>query len=614
MGVVGYACDRDLQTAVFALGADAYVVDIATGSAQRLDVPGPVVDPRLDPTGRRVAYVHNQALRVVEVARSAEGEVLAADDDPDVTWGLPDFIAGEEMHRLRGYWWSPDGERIVAARVDNRPVHRWYISNPADPASEPVLVRYPAAGTPNADVSLHLLTLAGEHAEVSWDRTAFPYLAEVVWSQEAPLTVVVQSRDQRTVRVLTVADDATTAVAAELTDDSWVELIPGAPRWSDGRLVTVADDREADTRRIFVDGAAITPPGLQVRRLAGVDDSAVTFLASQGDPTAVRVWSVRSDGSQLHAMSPDAAVADASAAAGVTVVVTRSMDAPGATTVIHHPRGETGVASHADSPDMRLNITLSMAGERGLATALLLPPGRASGDGGRVLPVLLDPYGGPHAQRVVRVYNAFLSSQWFADQGFAVLVADGRGSPGRGPTWERAVAGDLATPPLEDQVDALNAVAAEHPGLLDLSKVAIRGWSFGGFLAALAVLRRPDVFAAAIAGAPVTEQALYDTHYTERYLGLPHEEPEAYRHSSLLEDAPRLDRPLLMIHGLADDNVVAAHTLRLSRALLEAGRPHTVLPLTGVTHMAAQESVAENLLLLQLDFLRRALHLETLAT
>jgi dipeptidyl-peptidase-4 len=137
--------------------------------------------------------------------------------------------------------------------------------------------------------------------------------------------------------------------------------------------------------------------------------------------------------------------------------------------------------------------------------------------------------------------------------------------------------------------------------------VAIRGWSFGGYLAALAVLRRPDVFHAAVAGAPVTDWRLYDTHYTERYLGHPDQSGAVYDRCSLLGDAAALQRPLLIIHGLADDNVVVAHTLRLSRALLAAGRPHSVLPLSGVTHMTPQEEVAENLLLLQVDFLRKAL-------
>ncbi len=246
------------------------------------------------------------------------------------------------------------------------------------------------------------------------------------------------------------------------------------------------------------------------------------------------------------------------------------------------------------------------AGSRQIRTALLLPswhrPGAAP------LPVLLDPYGGPHAQRVLAAQSAFQTSQWLAEQGFAVLVADGRGTPGRGPDWDRAVWHDLAGPVLEDQITALYAAAERHPDL-DLSRVAIRGWSFGGYLAALAVLRRPDVFHAAVAGAPVTDWALYDTHYTERYLGDPRQDPGPYETCSLIPGAAKLSRPLLLIHGLADDNVVVAHTLRLSGALLAAGRPHNVLPLSGVTHMTPQEEVAENLLLLQVDFLYQALRM-----
>jgi dipeptidyl-peptidase-4 len=242
-------------------------------------------------------------------------------------------------------------------------------------------------------------------------------------------------------------------------------------------------------------------------------------------------------------------------------------------------------------------------GARELRAGLVLPEGHVAGT---ALPVLMDPYGGPHAQRVLSVRSAWLEAQWLADQGFAVLVVDGRGTAGRDPQWERAVHLDFAGPVLDDQIDALHAAAELEPDL-DLTRVGIRGWSFGGWLAALAVMRRPDVFHVGVAGAPVTDWALYDTFYTERYLGTPAEQPTAYEANSLLTDAESLSRPLLLIHGLADDNVVAAHTLRLSQRLTQAGRPHSVLPLTGVTHMTPQETVAENLLLLQVDFLKRHL-------
>jgi dipeptidyl-peptidase 4 len=196
----------------------------------------------------------------------------------------------------------------------------------------------------------------------------------------------------------------------------------------------------------------------------------------------------------------------------------------------------------------------------------------------------------------------FAEDQWFADQGFVVVVADGRGTPGRGPAWDHAIYQDFVRPVIDDQVDAVNAVAAHFPNDVDITRVGITGWSFGGYLAALAVLERPDVFHASVAGAPVTEWLWYDTAYTERYLGHPDKDPQVYTQNSLLHRGDDLTRPLMLVHGLADDNVLAAHSLELSSALLAAGKPHTVLPLSGVTHMTPQEVVAENLMKLTLDF------------
>jgi dipeptidyl-peptidase-4 len=219
----------------------------------------------------------------------------------------------------------------------------------------------------------------------------------------------------------------------------------------------------------------------------------------------------------------------------------------------------------------------------------------------------MDPYGGPHAQRVIHAEGAYRESQWFADQGFAVVIVDGRGTPGT-PSWERGISKDIAATVLADQVTGLHSAASTFP-YLDLERVGIRGWSFGGYLAALAVLDRPDVFHVGVAGAPVTDWRLYDTGYTERYLGTPGQNPEAYEAASLLSRAVKLRRPLLFVHGFADDNVAIANTLQLSQELLHHGKSHSVLPLTGITHMASQEDVAENLMLLQVEFLQQ--HLKT---
>jgi dipeptidyl-peptidase 4 len=628
-GIVAYSTDRDVTVAAFALSGRVYTVPLtgdgaggggpaSDAQAREVATRTPALDPRLDPAGRRLAYVCDGALRVADLGGpdlDGGGDRVLADPRgaPGVTFGLPEFIAAEEMGRQRGYWWAPDGSALLVARVDETPVNRWHIADPAHPERPPAVVAYPAAGSPNADVSVHLAPLEGPSMAIEADWSAFPYLVTACWQDGHDPLVVVQSRDQRRLRILGVdAGRGRVTVRHEDTDPHWLEIVPGVPAWSaDGRIVWTRD--EQDTRRLVLlapgqEPVPVTPPGLQVHSVLDVDGDTVLFQASQ-EPAEVGLWSYGPGG--LSQAGPGGGVAGGTRGGPTTVSWRRSLDEDGVTVRVRRGGGPAAViGSLAELPALPApRPILFRAGSREIQTAVLFPSWHEPGQG--LLPVLLDPYGGPHGQRVVRSRQAYLVSQWFAEQGFAVLIADGRGTPGRGPAWGRAVAGDLAGPVLEDQVDALNG-AAERFGDLDTGRVAIRGWSFGGYLAALAVLRRPDVFHAAIAGAPVTDWRLYDTHYTERYLGLPDEPGGAYDRSSLISSAERAvagagARPLLLIHGLADDNVVVAHTLQLSAALLGAGYPHAVLPLSGITHMASQEAVAENLLLLQLDFLRSAL-------
>lgn len=596
-GIVSYAPDRDVRIAVLAHSGRLFVADLAAGGAREVDVPAPVFDPRPDPSGRCVAFVHERALHVV---RLRDGVVtrLAGESQPTVSWGMAEFVAAEEMGRDRGYWWAPDGDALLAARVDEAPVRELWISDLADPGSSPRTVRYPMAGTPNARVSAYVLRLdGGGPLPVEWDRQSYPYLAAAHWDQHGPL-IVVQSRDQRRSAVLGV--DALTGETESLnaqSDEAWVDLVDGVPRRMGGRLVTVGG--AGDAVALLVDGRPVTPPGLEVRAVLAVSDEQVLFTAST-EPTEVHVWRWETEDG-LSQLTRVPGVHTAVSGGDVCVLGSRAMEHDGARWTV---RGYT-FQSRAERPVLTPAVRLLTVGPRQLRVGVVLPQDRERRSR---LPVLMDPYGGPHFQRVLAARDSWLQSQWLADQGFAVIVADGRGTPGRGRAWARAVRGDLAGPVLEDQINALTAVAAVIPDL-DLSRVAIRGWSFGGYLAALAVLRRPDIFHAAVAGAPVTEWRLYDTHYTERYLGT---EPDgadhsAYEGSSLLHHADALKRPLLLVHGLADDNVIAAHTLQLSQRLTESGRLHTVLPLTGITHMTPQESVAENLLRLQVEFLHRAL-------
>ncbi|PZG42127.1 S9 family peptidase [Spongiactinospora gelatinilytica] len=600
-GVVGYATDTAVTVAAFTLSGVLYAADLATGEVRELATPGAAFDPRPSPDGLRVAYVTGGALRLQDL-ESGTDRALAEPESATVTYGQAEFIAAEELDRMRGYWWSPDGRALLAARVDEAPVGTWYIADPANPASPAAEQRYPAAGTPNALVELFVLGLDGSRVAVPFEHE---YLATAAWDRHG-LSVVTVSRDQKSIRLLS-ADPATGAstLVREDTDAAWVDIVGGVPaRLPDGTLVWTADSEGG--RRLLVGDRPVTPPTLQVRDVVAVDGDAVVFRASGGDPAEIAVWAYQNG--SLRLVSPDEPGVYAAQAAGGTVVLSgQTLASPAGPeyTVLRDGVTAARIASRAERPGVELRVSLIRTGERELPTAVLLPSWHTPGSAR--LPVLMDPYGGPHFQRVTAAASAYSASQWLADQGFAVVIADGRGTPGRGPAFEREVLHDLATPVLEDQVDALQGAAAAYPDDLDLTRVGIRGWSFGGYLAALAVLRRPDVFHAAVAGAPVTEWRLYDTAYTERYLGDPGVDAEPYERSGLIADAGKLDRPLLLIHGLADDNVVAAHTLRLSSALLAAGRPHTVLPLSGVTHMTPQEVVAENLLLLQVDFLKKAL-------
>lgn len=601
-GVVHYATGHTGTLAAFTISGRLFCADVTSRTTWELPAAAPVLDPRPSPDGRTVAYVSGGQLRLIN-SDGTDDRALAEPSTDSGMWGRAEFIAAEEMGRSRGYWWSPDSSALLAAHVEESPVAYWHIADPTDPSQPPSSFRYPAAGENNAEVTLSILGTDSTKTPVTWDRVAFPYLVATHWSASGPPVIAVQSRDQRNQAILAI--DPETGQTREIhrdTDAHWVEIKPGWPAFTpDGSLVRVAARDGA--YRLVVGDEDWTAAPLQVRGILDIGKDDVLISASEDDPAEVHTYRVTASG--IARVSTEPGVHSAVRSGKIMVTTSATLKAFGTTTkVVRDNEVVAHIRSEGQTPTLIPRVELMRAGSRRLRSALLLPQDYKSEQG--PLPVLLDPYGGPQAQCVLSRQAGFLTSQWFADQGFAVLVTDGRGMTGRGPDWDRAIAGDLAGPPLDDQVDALHAIAETRPEL-DLGRVAIRGWSFGGYLSALAVLRRPDVFHAAIAGAPVCDWHLYDTHYTERYLGHPASAPENYEASSVLRDASKLKRPLLLIHGTADDNVFMAHSLRLSAALTAAARPHTLLPLPGVTHVPTDENTVENLLLLQNDFLREHL-------
>lgn len=596
-GVTGYACNRDATRAVTVLGGSVVLIDLISGDATMPSIESGVFDVRLSPDGTTISYLRGSSLCVA--SPTGDERVIASDSNEAVSWGNAEFIAAEEMGRFRGYWWSPDSQSIAACRVDVSPINVWHIADPAHPELPATEHSYPAAGTPNAVVSLHIISVATAAATPVELSGTWEYLNTVSWNS-AGLIAQTQTRDQKQIDIHSINPGTGKAtIVFTDTDDAWVELASGVPALQqDGTLVTCADRDGA--RRLLVNGSAVTPSTMQVRSVVSVGSSIVFMANHISTPWEIDAWAY-SNGA-LEQITQSHGVASVSGSSNCYVSRISTLETERAQFTVHSATTTHDIPSLAESSLVHPNARIMAVGPRSIPVAILLPRDGLS----TKLPVLFDPYGGPHAQRVVSSRAAYNSSQWFADQGFVVVIVDNTGTPGKGSAWERGVMNDLAQPVLDDQVEILRDLNDLEPRA-DTSRVGIRGWSFGGYLAALAVLRRGDLFHAAVAGAPVTDWRLYDTHYTERYLGNPAIDASAYEATSLFNDADHLQQPLLLIHGLADDNVVAAHTLQLSSALLAAGKPHEVLPLSGVTHMTPQEVVAENLLLHQLDFLQRHL-------
>ena len=656
----------------------------------------PVLNPRIAPDGEHVLYTTGSYLMLVDIGGELGDRITAVygvsvedeDGNPaENTWknGLAEFVAGEEMDRYDGFWWAPDSQHVLFESFDTADEPTWYISDPADPEKPAAGRRYPRALTRNADVYLTVITLAFDendryagitgNADVDWDREAYEYVAAVSWRRGHDPLVLVQNRRQTRDQVLEVAVAAdgaalgATRVLEEHANEQWIDLVHGTPAYTpDGRLVCSLNDMATDTNRLTVDGRPFTPAGWNVRTVLAVTDEDVLAVVQRAPEIATevpRAWAgsgAASDAESLFgghdarsfdvvSMGYDGSVAPITtepgqwtASRGARGMVVSGRDMRSARARMRHILGEQSatISSTAAEPGFTPNVTFTRLGEHRLYTAIIAPSPSSPYAHADKLPVLMKPYGGPGFQQVIASQSFYWEGQWWADQGFLVVTADGRGTTGRGPAWDREIFEDMKDVTLADQVEAVNALpeavarlnadvesraaqpaagdqadAENHPPALratsrqreaipmpDLDKVCMIGWSYGGFLSALAVLDAPNVFKAACAGAPPTDWTLYDTHYTERYLGL---DPDVYYRNGIVQDAPKLERPLMLIHGFADDNVTIAHSLRLSQALMAAGRPHTFLPLTGITHMTNDETVAENLLTLQRDFLRDAL-------
>jgi len=612
-GITRFELSRQGDRLLVPLSDQLYVVERPGGEVVRLPDDGGFPNAaRLSPTGTHVATVRDGDLWVIDIDAGTQRR-LTFRPSPTVEHGLAEFVAQEEMRRYRGFWWTPDGQRLVYQRTDLDPVETLHIMDPTRPEKPPRSFPYPRAGTDNAIVRLGVIGIeGGETTWLDWDRDAYPYLASVKVPKEGPVTLVVQDRRQKTSVVMT-ADLGTGDVRTlhRESDPTWVNLDQTVPRWvQGGETFLWSTERNGGWQlelRSGDDGSlvrALTEPGLGYEALLDVDEDADTVWITGGpDPVEIHVYEVPLDGARPPRQLTEAP-GEHDAVLGPEGGWVHSAHLEDGR-VIHrvHPSGDRemrAIPSTAAPLPFVPRVELATVGDLDYRAAIVRP---RDFDPKKKYPVVVAVYGGPHARVVRATKRKYLLEQWIADQGFVVVSADGRGTPRRGREWERAIAGNFIELPMADQVAALEALGARYDEL-DLRRVGIFGWSFGGYFSAMAVMRRPDVFHAAVAGAPVADWRDYDTHYTERYIGLPDENEEGYRDSSVLTHAPRLGRPLLIIHGTADDNVYLTHGLKMSDALLRAGRPHVFLPLAGQTHMVSEPGVVRRLYARIIGFLR----------
>src|SRR3954451_19753938 len=392
-GITSYSADRRLTRAVFALSSRLFVADLA-GDARVFEIPteGGVVDPHVSPDGQWVSYAADGAVHVVSIDGD-ESRPLVKPDGEHVSWGLAEFVAAEELGRYRGMWWSPDSQALLVARVDESPVNVFYVGNAEQPETEPYAHRYPAAGTPNAEVSLWHIDLDGTRVPVRWDPQAWPYLVDVSWTPDRAALLLLMDRRQQRQLLVSVADPAAPVEEREISRREWVDVVPGTPAWWGERLLTV--EIHADTYRLFADGNALTPEGLQVRAVVDVDEDAVLVLGGV-DPAEQRPYLVAADGG-ITALGPDEGVSAARRAGGTTVLRTETLSTPAPEFHVVRQDGsvQPGPRVLALDPGLRPQPSFTGAGSR---TVVLLPQGWTPGDG--PLPVLMEPYGGPHHAEV----------------------------------------------------------------------------------------------------------------------------------------------------------------------------------------------------------------------
>jgi len=621
-GIVEYSFAPDSRHLLIPLNGDLYVYDLAAPpqtAVQRLtQTDAYETDARFSPRSHYVSFIRDQNLYVIDLASRTE-RAITREGGGLVSFGVAEFIAQEEMDRDTGYWWSPDERRIALTRVDESPVAEVERFEIQAAGARVVRQRYPATGAANARVELYLAEIGSDNLAPLDLGAGDIYLPRVDWFPDSRgIAVQRQSRDQRTLELLRF--DALSGHGRVLLaehSDTWVPLHHELTFLERARQFIWASSRDGFQHLYLYenDGKlvhALTPGEFMVAG-AGTDPAVRAV-----DERARRVYFTAELPSplerQLYWVSLDKPARPQRVTAGAgTHAVTMSMDAQvfvdnfsnvdtPPNVVLRRTNGQALTelvanrldASHPYAPFVDEHQatqfgTLAAADGQRLYYSLLKPRAQVPG---KRYPVLIDVYGGPGVQRVTNAWGN-LFHQYLVQHGYVVFALDNRGSGLRGTKFETALIGAdgrrLAGVQVQDQLAGVEYLRTLP--YVDGRRIGIFGWSYGGYMTLMCLMRAPDAFAAGVAGAPVTDWTLYDTHYTERYLSTPQADPEGYAASNVLTYVDRLVRPLLLVHGMADDNVLFANSTALMKKLQDLQKPFDLMTYPGGKHGLVRQSV-----------------------
>lgn len=608
-GITSYDWSPDGKSILVPVDGDLYLAALDGNVTRLTDTPDGELNAVVSPKGGFVSFVRGGNLFVQPIGGTEQQVTQGANDT--VSWGVAEFVAQEEMDRRTGYWWSPDDRRIAVARVDESPVGIVTRTAIGGEGTKVYDQRYPAAGTANALVSLHVMRANGsEQVKVDLGPQSDIYLARVDWSKDGgTLYVQRETRDQKTLDLLAV-DPATGKAKVILTETArtWINLSNNFHPLKDGSFLWWSE-RSGHGHLYHVHGSqwtALTSGNWEVRDVVGVDEGKglvyftgnretpleqqlyVASLAKAGTPKMLTTsgwWNdVVMDGAASRAIvtrqntnQPKQVYLADTTGKRLQWLSENALtgDHPYAPYVTSHAKTQFGTVKAADGST--------------LYTKMLTPPLEP----GKRYPVFMIHYGGPGAGRQVTNQWSGALNQYLVERGWIVFAIDNRGTPDRGKAFEDQIYRAMGTVEVEDQLKGVEWLKAQS--FVDPRRIATYGWSYGGYMSLKLAEKAPGTFAAIVSGAPVTKWELYDTHYTERYLGQPQDKPSAYPASGAIDDAVKISDPLLLIHGMSDDNVVFDNSTALMAKMQGAAVSFEMMVYPGQTHRVSGPGISVHL-------------------